>query len=196
MGHQAPLALPPSVSAWQEPVRAKPASTAPVEMPTKAAAPKRIVNFAASYPAGAIVIVNRERALYHVAVDGKATRYPVAIGSFTEEWAGLEFVTDKKVNPTWHPVQEPGKEPREPVLGGDPANPLGVRALYLGRTLWRIHGTPASDTIGQAVSAGCIRMHNEHVIELFDRVMLGTEVYVVDKLSDPVPGTRGRKVIE
>ncbi len=157
---------------------------------------RRIVPFTAAYPAGAIVIVNRERALYRVGVDGRATRYPVAIGSFTEEWMGLEFITDKKVNPKWFPVQEPGKEIREPVEGGDPANPLGVRALYLGRTLWRIHGTPAADSIGQAVSNGCIRMHNDHVIELFDKVMLGTEVYVVDRLSDPAPSHRGRKVMD
>ena len=152
--------------------------------------------FAASYPAGSLVIVNRERALYHVGADGKAVRYPVAIGHFAEEWTGVEFVTDKKVNPTWHPVAEPGAAPREPVQGGDPTNPLGVRAMYLGRTLWRIHGTPAADSIGQAVSSGCIRMHNDHVVELFDKVLLGTEVYVIDRLADTAPVHRGKKVIE
>jgi lipoprotein-anchoring transpeptidase ErfK/SrfK len=157
---------------------------------------RRVVPFAAQFPAGSLVIVNRERALYHVGADGTATRYPVAIGSFTEEWTGVEFITDKKVNPTWFPVQEPGAAPREPVPGGDPSNPLGVRALYLGRTLWRIHGTPAAESIGQAVSAGCIRMLNEHVVDLYDKVMLGTEVYVVDRLTDPLPLHRGRKVME
>lgn len=157
---------------------------------------RRVVPFAAAYPPGAIVISNRERALYHVGQDRTAIRYPVAIGSFTEEWIGVEFITDKKINPTWHPVPEPGKEPREPVPGGDPANPLGARALYLGRTLWRIHGTPAKESIGQAVSAGCIRMHNEHIIELYENVLLGTEVYVVNRLNDPAPAHRGRKIIE
>lgn len=152
--------------------------------------------FVYPYPPGSIVVVNRERALYHVAGDATAIRYAVAIGSLAEEWVGLEFVTDKKVNPTWFPVVEPGKEIRDPVPGGEPSNPLGARALYLGRTLWRIHGTPAAESIGQNVSNGCIRMHNEHVIELYDRVMLGTEVYVVDKLSDPAPMHRGRKVLE
>ena len=154
---------------------------------------RRIVAFDADYPPGAIVIVNRERALYHIGPERTAVRYPVAIGSPAEEWAGLEFVTDKKVNPPWHPVPELGKEIREPVLGGDPANPLGARALYLGRTLWRIHGTPAADSIGRAVSNGCIRMHNEHVVELYENVMLGTEVYVIDSLADPKPALRGRK---
>jgi lipoprotein-anchoring transpeptidase ErfK/SrfK len=191
--------LPPSSSSWSQDTRPKPAAfddgtRASMRLPV--VAQRRVVAFTWTYPAGAIVIVNRERALYHVGDDGKAVRYPVAIGSFTEEWTGVEFVTDKKVNPAWYPVQEPGKEPRDPVQGGDPGNPLGVRALYLGRTLWRIHGTPSVDSIGQAVSSGCIRMHNDHVSELFDRVLLGTEVYVIDRLVDPTPGHRGRKVIE
>jgi lipoprotein-anchoring transpeptidase ErfK/SrfK len=156
----------------------------------------RVVAFDRPYPPGAIVIVNRERALYHVQPGGRAVRYPVAIGSFTEEWTGLEIVTAKKAHPTWYPVAEPGKEPREPVPGGDPANPLGARALYLGRTLWRIHGTPAEETVGHNVSNGCIRMLNEHVSTLYDQVMLGTEVYAVDRLVDAPPVHRGRKVIE
>lgn len=187
--------VPPNqTSAWQHRPKA-----APVSLETSRATVnrlRRVVPFTHAYPPGSLIIVNRERALYHVGHDGRAVRYPVAIGSFTEEWTGVEFVTDKKVNPAWHPVQVPGAEPKEPVAGGDPANPLGARALYLGRTLWRIHGTSAADSIGQAVSAGCIRMHNEHVIELFDQVLLGTEVYVVDRLADIPPAHRGKKVIE
>ena len=160
------------------------------------AAGRRMVSFTAAFPSGAIVVVNWERALYHVGADQTAIRYPVAIGSMTEAWTGVEFVTDKKVNPPWHPVVELGKEIKQPVPGGDPTNPLGARALYLGRTLWRIHGTPASNTIGQAVSNGCIRMHNEHVVELYDNVPLGAEVYVVERLSDAPPSRRGRKLIE
>lgn len=187
---------PPAVGVWRTEVRA--ATVAPSLQSTIAAlsvAP-RVVPFTAPYAPGAIVIVNRERALYHVGPDRSATRYPVAVGSFAEEWTGVEFVTDKKVNPTWYPVQEPGAAPRDPVPGGDRANPLGARALYLGRTLWRIHGTPAVESIGHAVSAGCIRMRNEHVAELYDKVMLGTEVFVVDRLADPAPVHRGRKVVE
>lgn len=155
---------------------------------------RRSVPFTYSYPPGSIVVVNRERALYLVGDDYTAARYPVAIGTIDEEWSGIEFVTDKKVYPTWYPVVEIGRPIREPVRGGDPSNSLGARALYLGNTLWRIHGTPAAESIGQNVSNGCIRMHNEHVVELYERVMLGTEVYVVDALSDPLPTYRGRKV--
>lgn len=182
-----------TTSAWQGDGRSKSFGS---NGHRKADTGRRLVPFTLPYPPGALVVVNRERALYHVGSDGTAVRYAVAIGSFTEEWTGLEFVTDKKVNPTWFPIAEPGAAPREPVPGGDPANPLGARALYLGRTLWRIHGTPASESIGQNVSNGCIRMHNEHVIELYERVMLGTEVYVVDRLTDAAPMHRGRKVIE
>lgn len=181
-------------SSWQQSPAIQPVSLDPTRPPPTQQ--RRVVSFTHAYPPGSLIIVNRERALYHVGEDGRAVRYPVAIGSFTEEWTGVEFVTDKKQNPTWYPVQLPGTEPREPVPGTDPANPLGARALYLGRTLWRIHGTPASNTIGQAVSNGCIRMHNEHVIELYDKIVLGTEVYAVDRLADAAPGHRGKKVIE
>lgn len=184
----------PLASSWQHRLTAQPVSLPPPRQ--SARQQRRIVAFAHSYPPGALVIANRERALYHVFPDGRAMRYPVAIGSFMEEWVGFEVVSDKKINPTWYPVIEPGKEIRDPVLGGDPVNPLGARALYLGRTLWRIHGTPAIESIGQNVSNGCIRMLNEHVAELYDSVLLGTEVYVVDRLADPAPTYRGRKVIE
>jgi lipoprotein-anchoring transpeptidase ErfK/SrfK len=184
----------PLASSWQHRPTVQPVSLAPPRQASRQQ--RRIVPFAHAYPPGALVIVNRERALYHVLPGGQAMRYPVAIGSFTEEWIGFEVVSDKRTNPTWYPVIEPGKEVRAPVPGGDPTNPLGARALYLGRTLWRIHGTPAVETIGQNVSNGCIRMLNEHVIELFDQVTLGTEVYAVDRLADAPPGHRGRKVIE
>jgi lipoprotein-anchoring transpeptidase ErfK/SrfK len=184
----------PLASSWQQRATAQPVSLPPSRQASRQQ--RRIVPFAHAYPTGALVVVNRERALYHVLSDGRAMRYPVAIGSFTEEWIGFEVVSDKKANPTWYPVIEPGKEVREPVPGGDPTNPLGARALYLGRTLWRIHGTPAEDTIGHNVSNGCIRMLNEHVVELYEQIMLGTEVYVVDRLGDAAPGHRGRKVIE
>ncbi len=204
MARQQPEQGLPSSSAWSMDRRALPAVFEDASRPAPwrpaakvpVVAQRREVAFTWLFPPGSIVVVNRERALYHVGPTGRAIRYPVAIGSFTEEWVGVEFVTDKKVNPTWHPVAEPGKELREPVQGGDPANPLGARALYLGRTLWRIHGTPSVESIGQAVSSGCIRMHNDHVSELFDRVMLGTEVYVVERLADAPPNHRGRKLIE
>ncbi len=163
---------------------------------TVGSATRREVTFKAHFPAGSIVVVNKERHLYLVGERGTATRYPIAVGSLAEDWTGVEFVSDRKVNPTWVPVAVYGEPPKPATPGGDPANPLGPRALYLGRTLWRIHGTPAPTSIGAAVSNGCIRMHNEHIVDLYERVMIGTEVYVVNSLSDPVPVHRGRKMID
>ena len=170
---------------------------APAPAPAKAKAPT-LVKLNGPYPSGSIVIVNSERALYLVGPSGNgmAVRYPVAIGKQAEAWTGLEFVTDKKEYPMWAPVGRDGVPVGFAIPGGDPANPLGARALYLGRTLWRIHGTSAPGSIGQAASDGCIRMHNDHVVDLYERVALGTEVYVVDRLGDLPPQHRGRKAAD
>jgi len=191
---KSPIPPAPLTGNWKTEVRPAPASlnSSVKAMPSG----RQVVDFTAPYPPGSVVIVNGERALYHVGPDQTAVRYSVAIGSLGEEWTGVEFVTRKRINPTWYPVPELGKDLRDPVPGGDPTNPLGARALYLGRTLWRIHGTPAVESIGQAVSNGCIRMRNEHVAELYEKVLLGTEVYVVRNLSDPSPRHRGRKILD
>lgn len=182
---------PPDPAAPPSPDPAGPAPWPPVAAIIPRTPPS--VAFRAAFPADAIVIVNSERALYLVLGNGRALRYPVAIGTPQEAWTGLEFVTDKKEHPPWFPVSAPGGPPREPVPGGDPRNPLGARALYLGTTLWRIHGTPSQWSIGMAVSNGCIRMLNEHVVDLYERVPLGTEVFVVDRLSDTPPVLPGAK---
>lgn len=155
---------------------------------------RRVVRFAANYPAGSIVVVNNERALYLVTADRTAIRYPVSIGNSAQQWTGLEFVTAKRVNPTWYPLSEPGRPTPAPVPGGHPDNPLGPRALYLGTTLWRIHGTTAPGSIGRAISNGCIRMLNEDVLDLYDRISLGTEVFVVAHLAAPPPVLPGAKL--
>ena len=153
------------------------------------------VEFPPQYPAGSIVISNKERALYFVGEEGKARRYPVAIGTPDEQWTGREIVAEMRENPRWFPITDDDDTP-EPIAGGDPRNPLGARALYLGRTLWRIHGTIVPGSIGKAVSNGCIRMHNDHVIDLFERVSIGAEVYVVQTLADRPPTSRGRKLFD
>ena len=152
------------------------------------------VEFPASYPVGSVVVVNRERALYFVGEEGKARRYPVAIGTPDEQWTGKEIVDEMRENPRWFPIGGDDDSPTDPIPGGDPRNPLGVRALYLGKTLWRIHGTIVPNSIGRAVSNGCIRMHNAHSVDLFERVAIGTEVYVVQTLADRQPLRRGRKL--
>ena len=147
-----------------------------------------IASFDFGYDIGSIVIVNQERALYLQIGEAHAIRYRVAVGKPSEIWVGKLPVTAKMINPPWTPVDGGATIP-----GGHPQNPLGKRALYLGWTLWRIHGTPAAASIGQAVSNGCIRMLNEDIADLYQRVHLGAPVYVVQTSGDlgkPINSTR------
>lgn len=143
------------------------------------------VDYEGPHEAGTIVIDTNERYLYHVREGGKARRYGVGVGKPGFEWAGTHKVTDKKEWPDWRPpaemiAREKAKGRVLPVhMKGGPANPLGARALYLGSTLYRIHGTNQPWTIGQAVSSGCIRMRNEDVIELYEQVPVGAKVIVI-----------------
>lgn len=137
------------------------------------------VSFPSSYSPGQIIVSFGDRRLYHVTARGRAVSYPIAVPRPQSRWSGTLRVTQKRVNPTWTPTPTMRREnPDLPsfVEGGHPRNPLGVRALYLGSTLYRIHGTDAPWTIGQNVSKGCIRMHNSHVVELYNRVRVGTKV--------------------
>lgn len=134
--------------------------------------------------AGTIVIDTSQRFLYLVREDGTARRYGIGVGRSGFEWSGTEKITRKAEWPGWTPPEQ--MREREAARGhilprhmkGGPENPLGARALYLGGTLYRIHGTNQPWTIGQAVSSGCIRMRNEDVIELYERVSVGTRVVV------------------
>jgi lipoprotein-anchoring transpeptidase ErfK/SrfK len=112
---------------------------------------------------------------------GKALRYGVGVGRPGFEWAGVHYVTRKAEWPDWTPPAEMLKrQPGIPThMAGGLDNPLGARALYLGSTLYRIHGTAEPWTIGQAVSSGCIRMRNEDVVDLYRRVGVGTKVIVM-----------------
>jgi lipoprotein-anchoring transpeptidase ErfK/SrfK len=132
------------------------------------------------YAKGSIVIVNHERNLYFVEETGQAIRYPVAIGKLEDQWDGVQTITAKRENPTWYPPEEIQWEADvPPIVPPGPQNPLGPRALYLGDTLYRIHGTNRPGSIGGAVSHGCFRMHNPHIIELYEKVQVGANVYVV-----------------
>lgn len=141
----------------------------------QASARGRTVAFDAGYPAGTIVIINNERRLYLLLGGGKALTFRVAVGNRTELWTGRTFVSAKRKNPSWTPV-----DGGETVRGGIPSNPLGKRALYLDWSLLRIHGTPSRGSVGRAVSNGCIRMLNEDVIDLYDRVHIGAPVIAVN----------------
>lgn len=143
------------------------------------------VDYGGPHKAGTIIINTNERYLYLVLKDGKARRYGVGVGKPGFEWAGTHKVTLKRVWPDWRPPAEMIARERKkgkvlPAhMPGGPANPLGARALYLGSTLYRIHGTNAPWTIGGAVSSGCIRMRNEDVVDLYERVSVGTKVIVI-----------------
>lgn len=139
------------------------------------------VRFTPKYSPGQIVVSFSDRRLYHVTGRGQATSYPIAVPRDASRWQGKMRVSSKRVNPSWTPTPSMRREnPRLPsfVPGGHPQNPLGVRALYLGSSLYRIHGTDAPWTIGKAVSKGCIRMYNQDVVHLYDRVRVGAKVTV------------------
>ena len=142
---------------------------------------RQTVSFSPKYTPGQIIVSFGDRRLYHIKRRGQATSYPIAVPRQQSRWQGTTSVTMKRVNPSWRPTGEMLREnPRLPrwVPGGHPMNPLGVRALYLGSSTYRIHGTDAPWTIGKAVSKGCIRMHNEDVLDLYPRVKVGTRVTV------------------
>lgn len=133
---------------------------------------------------GTIIVSIGDRRLYKVLSGDKAISYPIAIPEGKAFWSGVEPVTRKAVNPRWTPTASMRREnPALPayVPGGDPRNPLGVRALYLGNTLYRIHGTDAPWLIGRSVSRGCIRMYNDDVIDLYNRTSIGTKVLVTKR---------------
>ena len=141
----------------------------------------RIIAYQTKEAAGTIVIDTNARFLYLVIEGAKALRYGVGVGRPGFEWAGVHKVTRKSEWPDWTPppemLQRRPDLPRH--MEGGPDNPLGARALYLGSTLYRIHGSNEPWTIGHAVSSGCIRMRNEDVTDLYERVRVGTKVIVI-----------------
>ena len=142
---------------------------------------KQVVNYDGRERGGTVIINTNERLLYLIQDDGTAIRYGIGVGRPGFTWAGVRQVTRKREWPDWTPPPEMLK--RRPDLPrhmeGGPENPLGARAMYLGSTLYRIHGSNEPWTIGTAVSSGCIRMRNEDVIDLYERVRVGTRVVVI-----------------
>lgn len=142
---------------------------------------KQTVSFDPKYTPGQIIVSFGDRRLYLITKAGTAISYPIAVPREQSRWQGATTVTDKRVNPSWRPTPEMLREnPKLPpwVPGGHRMNPLGVRALYLGSSTYRIHGTDAPWTIGTAVSKGCIRMYNQDVLDLYPRVNTGAKVTV------------------
>ncbi|MTI42869.1 L,D-transpeptidase-like protein [Roseibium hamelinense] len=145
---------------------------------------RKIVNYRGAGEPGTIVIDTKKRWLYFVRDDGTAIRYGIGVGKEGFTWRGTEKITQKKKWPGWTPPAEMIVRERKngrklpSYMPGGPENPLGARALYLGNTLYRIHGTNEDWSIGRAVSSGCIRMWNEDVEHLYQQVKIGTTVKV------------------
>jgi lipoprotein-anchoring transpeptidase ErfK/SrfK len=165
-------------------------STGNFQKPNRRYRGKEVVSYRTVEKPGTLVVDTRKRRLFYVLGGGKAIAYGIGVGRQGFTWSGIARVGDKQEWPRWHPPAEMierelamyGRLLPE-VMEGGPNNPLGARALYLHQgskdTMFRIHGTNAPDTIGQAVSSGCILMLNEEVIDLYERVAIGTKVIVI-----------------
>ncbi|MBX4875401.1 L,D-transpeptidase [Rhizobium bangladeshense] len=175
---QAPQAAPQTVSAINPGIPAIRRPIEPQYLP-------QMVDYTTTEKPGTIVIDTNNRFLYLVMEGGRARRYGVGVGKPGFEWAGVHKITRKTEWPDWTPPaemisREASKGHYLPArMDGGPENPLGARAMYLGSTLYRIHGTNAPWSIGSAVSSGCIRLRNEDVVDLYDRVNVGTRVIVM-----------------
>ncbi|MFG1347332.1 L,D-transpeptidase [Xanthobacter autotrophicus DSM 431] len=133
------------------------------------------------YAPGTIIIRTSERRLYYVTARGQAIRYGIGVGRDGFQWSGVKTVSAKKEWPSWTPPSQMlRRRPDLPrYMPGGIDNPLGARAMYLGSSLYRIHGSNEPETIGQAVSSGCFRMTNDDVVDLYNRVHVGATVYVL-----------------
>jgi lipoprotein-anchoring transpeptidase ErfK/SrfK len=143
---------------------------------------RQVVAYTGSEAPGTIIIDTPNTFLYFVLGNGRAIRYGIGVGRDGFRWSGVQHITKKAEWPDWTPPAEMiARQPYLPrFMAGGATNPLGARAMYLGGTIYRIHGTNAPSTIGQRVSSGCIRLTNEDVADLYSRVTIGTKVVVIN----------------
>jgi lipoprotein-anchoring transpeptidase ErfK/SrfK len=164
-----------------------------VEMPARLK--RQIVSYPTREAPGTVIIDTPNTYLYYVLGGGQAIRYGIGVGRDGFTWSGVQSVTRKAEWPDWTPPPEMiARQPYLPrQMAGGPGNPLGARAMYLGGTVYRIHGTNAPQTIGTQVSSGCIRLTNQDVSDLYSRVNVGTKVIVLpmDRRADNAGGKRG-----
>src|ERR1700722_11851409 len=175
---------------------ASPAQTAPSRDGVVAERLKRqVVNYATREAPGTVIIDTPNTYLYLVLGHGQAVRYGIGVGRDGFTWSGVQSITRKSEWPDWIPPAEMiARQPYLPrYMAGGPGNPLGARAMYLGGTVYRIHGTNAPGTIGTHVSSGCIRLTNEDVSDLYSRVNVGTKgiVLPMDRRADNADRKRG-----
>jgi lipoprotein-anchoring transpeptidase ErfK/SrfK len=167
----------------REPAQAEPEEYV-TELPATQTDPRfqrQMVAFSSNEAPGTIVVDTPNTYLYYVLGNGRALRYGIGVGREGFTWAGTQTIARKQEWPDWHPpaamIERQPYLPR--FMAGGPGNPLGARAMYLGNTEYRIHGTNAPDTIGKRVSSGCIRLTNDDVSDLFNRVTVGSKVVVL-----------------
>ena len=190
-----PFILTPPTQYAPPPVQAAPSEDegSVVEMPRRLK--RQVVNYATREAPGTIIIDTPNTYLYYVLGNGQAIRYGIGIGRDGFTWSGTQTITKKAEWPAWTPPPEMiARQPYLPRhMAGGPGNPLGARAMYLGGTIYRIHGTNAPETIGTRVSSGCLRLTNEDVSDLYSRVNVGTKVIVLpmDRRADNSIDKRG-----
>ena len=191
----------PSVPMTQEQRRAVisalPPEDQPETGPVKSLPPqfrRTMINYKSKEPVGTIIVDTPHTYLYLVLGNGKAMRYGIGVGREGFTWSGAEKVTKMAEWPDWHPPEEMiERQPYLPrFMAGGEGNPLGARALYLGQTLYRIHGTNQPSTIGTFVSSGCIRLTNDDITDLYSRVQVGTRVVVLPGKESSSPPLRQR----
>ncbi len=162
---------------------------------------RQVVNYNGNEAPGTVIIDTPHTVLYYVLGNGKAIRYGIGVGRQGFTWSGVKQVARKAEWPDWYPPAEMvARQPYLPrMTAGGPGNPLGARAMYLGGTEYRIHGTNDPTTIGKQVSSGCIRLTNDDVIDLYNRVQVGAKVVVLPQsapaqTAQRAPGIQGERV--
>jgi lipoprotein-anchoring transpeptidase ErfK/SrfK len=190
-----PFIMPPPVQTAPPPAQATPQINedgVAIELPARLR--RQVVSYATREAPGTIIIDTPNTYLYLVLGNGQAMRYGIGVGRDGFTWSGVQSITKKAEWPDWTPPAEMiARQPYLPrYMAGGPGNPLGARAMYLGGTIYRIHGTNAPGTIGTHVSSGCIRLTNEDVADLYSRVNVGTKVIVLptDRRADNSVGGR------
>jgi lipoprotein-anchoring transpeptidase ErfK/SrfK len=189
-----PFFLTPPAQSAQPSLQAAPSEDegTVIEMPARLK--RQVVSYATREAPGTIIIDTPNTYLYYVLGSGQAIRYGIGVGRDGFTWSGVQTITKKSEWPDWTPPPEMiARQPYLPRhMAGGPGNPLGARAMYLGGTIYRIHGTNAPQTIGTHVSSGCLRLTNEDVTDLYSRVSIGTKVIVLpmDRRADNASAKR------
>jgi lipoprotein-anchoring transpeptidase ErfK/SrfK len=190
-----PFILTPPVESAPPQLQATPQNEDGVVTELPARLKRQIVGYATREAPGTVIIDTPNTYLYYVLGGGQAIRYGIGVGRDGFTWSGVQSITKKAEWPNWTPPAEMiARQPYLPrFMAGGPGNPLGARAMYLGGTVYRIHGTNAPSTIGTHVSSGCIRLTNEDVADLYSRVNVGTRVIVLpmDRRADGFDSKRG-----